>query len=96
VHGPAQTHWRDIDLAAHTVRLFVNDDQVREGTGAAVLGNPLHVLAWLANTLPEYGLALKRGDYVTTGVVCDVYAAQQGERLHADFGMLGSVALSFM
>lgn len=95
VHGAAQTHWQNTDLEAHSVRLFADGVLVREGTGAAVLGSPLNVLAWLANALPEHGLALKRGDFITTGVVCDVYPGQRGETLVADFGTLGSVTLSF-
>jgi 2-keto-4-pentenoate hydratase len=66
------------------------------GSSAKVLGHPLEALAWLANSLGDYGLALRAGDFVTTGVTTDeVYPAKPGERLAASFGMLGEVQLSF-
>ena len=95
VHGPAFAGWRALDLAAHEARLYVDGVEVRSGTGAAVLDHPLNAVAWLANTLPQHGLVLKAGDYITTGVVCDVYPAQAGQSLLADFGVLGRVELAF-
>ena len=95
VHGEPFVTWDSFDLADHEVVLTVNGKEERRGTGAAVLDHPLNVIAWLANELPKYGKRLKRGDFITTGVVCDVYPAQQGDQLIADFGGLGQVALSF-
>jgi len=68
---------------------------VRRGQGSAVLGHPLNVVAWLANELPKQGKQLRAGDYITTGVISDVYLAQPGDQLQADFGLLGSVVLGF-
>ncbi|NJM41083.1 MAG: hypothetical protein HC853_10045 [Anaerolineae bacterium] len=56
---------------------------------------PAVIIAWLANELPNYGKQLKRGDFVTTGVVCDVYPAQQGDTMTADFGVMGRGELAF-
>ena len=95
VHGAPFANWRALDLATHEAVLTVNDSIVRRGTGAAVLDHPLNVIAWLANELPKYGKRLRHGDYITTGVVCDVYPAQKGDRLIADFGALGQARLSF-
>jgi 2-keto-4-pentenoate hydratase len=95
VHGDAVTDWRAIDFAAHRVALYADGAMVREGTGAVVLNGPLNVLAWLANTAPVYDRRLRKGDYVTTGVVCDVYPAERGQTLLADFGAMGSVELRF-
>ena len=83
------------DLAEHGVRLIANGEEVTSGKGAAALGHPLKALAWLANALPQYGLFLKRGDWVTTGVVTGLYYARPGDRVVADFGSLGEVAVSF-
>ena len=66
------------------------------GSGGNVLGHPLEVVAWLANELPRHGLALSRGDFVTTGVTTDeIYPAEAGERLLADFPGIGQVELGF-
>ncbi len=95
VPGEPYPGWRDIDFARHPVTLTVNGAKSFPGSGAAVLGNPLTVVAWLANELPRFGRRLGRGDRVTTGVTTDIYLAQPGDRLAADFGPLGRVALDF-
>lgn len=100
IHGawvPGQPYagWRDIDFARHPVALTINGGQTLTGSGAAVLGNPLNVLAWLANELQRFGGKLRRGDRVTTGVTTDIYLARGGDRLAADFGPIGRVAMEF-
>jgi 2-keto-4-pentenoate hydratase len=88
VTGEPKTDWRSWDFATHPVELIVNDDLRFPGSGAAVLGNPLTVVAWLANELPLFGRKLSRGDRITTGVTTDIYLARPGDRLAADFGPL--------
>jgi 2-keto-4-pentenoate hydratase len=95
VAGNPYAGWRALDFARHPVTLTVNGETTFPGSGAAVLGNPLTVMAWLANELPRYGRRLRRGDRVTTGVTTGIYLAQPGDRLVADFGPLGRVALDF-
>lgn len=95
IHGQAYAGWRDLDLANHVATLTVNGIVQRRGQGSAVLGHPLNVVAWLANELPQHGKQLKAGDYITTGVISEVYLAQPGDQLQADFGILGSVSLAF-
>jgi 2-keto-4-pentenoate hydratase len=95
VAGDPYPDWRDIDFARHPVALVINGERTFPGSGAAVLGNPLNVVAWLANELPRFGRRLRRGDRVTTGVTTDIYLAQPGDRLTADFGPLGRAHLDF-
>ena len=91
----ADPDWRDIDFARHPVALTINGTRTLTGSGAAVLGNPLTVVAWLANELPKFGRRLRRGDRITTGVTTDIYLAQPGDRLAADFGPMGRVEMGF-
>lgn len=96
VHGtPWQGDPRELDLANHRLEARVDGVVVGSGTGAAVLGHPLTVLAWLADELPRYGHRLRAGDLVTTGVCTDVFSAEAGSTVVADFGTLGSVTLQF-
>lgn len=95
VAGDPCPDWQGIDFPSHPVALYVNGAIARTGSGAAVLGNPLNVVAWLANELPRLGLRLRQGDRVSTGITTDVYFANAGDRLKADFGAMGSVALAF-
>ena len=93
--GEPYAAWRDLDLATHDVRLIVNEQVTTQGNGAAVLGHPLNVLAWLANELPKFGGVLKAGERVSTGVCTDVYEGKTGDSVRADFGILGGVDLVF-
>src|SRR5262245_10415474 len=95
VAGAPYAGWRDLDFASHSVALTINGERTLTGSGAAVLGKPLTVVAWLANELPKFGRKLRRGDRVTTGVATDIYLAEPGDRLAADFGALGRVEMSF-
>ncbi len=95
VHGRANSEWREVELADCRVELWVDDVVQRVGSGKNVLGHPMNVVAWLANTLPGHGHRLRAGDRVITGVSTDIYPASAGECIRADFGILGSVELTF-
>ncbi len=95
VKGDAIPTWRAFDLAAQTVKLIVNGQILKEGSGAAVLGHPLNALQWLVETLNAKGLGLQAGQYVTTGVTTGVYEAHAGDRIRAEFGPVGSVSVDF-
>lgn len=95
VLGPAASDWRQIDLPRAKATLRFDDKFIAEGTGAAVLGNPLDALVWLANHLSSRGYGLKAGDAVTTGTVAAVYFAEPGMHVTADFGPIGMVELRF-
>jgi 2-keto-4-pentenoate hydratase len=95
VRGALLKDWRGIDLAAQAVRVTVNGKLVREGSGSAVLGHPLNALQWLANSLNSRGSSLRAGQYVTTGITTEVYMAERGDRITADFGAVGTAELVF-
>ena len=95
IRGEPVTDWRNHDLAAATVSVTRNGELVTTGSGAAVLGHPLDVMAWLGNELPSFGLQLRRGDVVTTGVATDVFEAVAGDTCTADFGPFGTVTVAF-
>lgn len=95
VHGEPVEAWRDLDLGRAGVVVRRNGETITTGTGAAALGHPLTVMAWLADELHEFGTALSAGDVVTTGVTTDVFEADAGDHLRADFAGLGDVELRF-
>jgi 2-keto-4-pentenoate hydratase len=96
VKGTLLADWRGIDLAAQAVRVTVNGRLLREGAGRNVLGHPLRALEWLVNNLSARGLGLEAGQFITTGVTTEVYMAERGDRITADFGPVGSVDLVFV
>ncbi|MDA1100236.1 MAG: fumarylacetoacetate hydrolase family protein [Proteobacteria bacterium] len=95
VYGDEITGIDSLDLADHPVRVRRNGAWAETGNGANVLGNPLHVVAWLANHLVDRGTSLKSGQLVTTGTMIAVNGAEKGDVIEADYGALGSVKVSF-
>lgn len=95
VRGNAVADWRGLDLAGHQVTLRVNGKIERQGTGANVMGHPFEAVRFLANDLARRGRALRAGDVVSTGTAIEVYYAQAGDRVEADFGGLGTCSVTF-
>jgi 2-keto-4-pentenoate hydratase len=70
-----------------------NGEVVDTGAGAAALGDPLEVVAWLANVLGERDLALEPGHLVMTGALHAAVPLADGDHFVAEFDRLGSVGL---
>ncbi len=62
-------------------------------TGAAALGDPVAVVAWLANTLGEVGIGLEPGHVVMTGALHAAVPMHEGDVFRAEFDRLGPVTL---
>ena len=45
-------------------------------------GNPLTAVAWLANTLGAYGIALEAGEVILSGSVVPLEPVQTGDEMH--------------
>jgi 2-keto-4-pentenoate hydratase len=63
------------------------------GAGAAALGNPLAVVAWLANTLGADGIGLEPGHVIMTGALHAAVPMAPGEEYLAEFDRLGSIGI---
>jgi 2-keto-4-pentenoate hydratase len=70
-----------------------NGELVATGAGAAALGDPVDVVAWLANTLSEYGVALEAGHVIMTGALHAAVAMSHGDEFVAEFDRLGRLTL---
>jgi 2-keto-4-pentenoate hydratase len=66
---------------------------VDTGAGAAALGDPVGVVAWLANTLGEVGVALEPGHLIMTGALHAAVPMQAGDVFRAEFDRLGPVTV---
>lgn len=96
VLGPATAApWRSMDLVEHPVKGIVAGKLERDGTGAAVLGDPRVALAWIANELSGLGVPLKRGQVVTTGTCVVPLPIVPGDTVVAEFGPIGRLAIRF-
>jgi 2-keto-4-pentenoate hydratase len=81
----------DVDVRLIGMVLSRNGALVDTGVGAAALGNPLAVVAWLANTLASDGIALEPGHLVMTGALHAALPMRPGEEYLAEFDRLGSI-----
>ncbi len=96
---PAPQAWRGLDLRSHKVQGHVTQANgrqwSREGTGAAVLGDPRVALLWVVNELTRLGLTLQPGEFITTGTCMTPLEIVPGDAVWADFGELGQVSMRF-
>ncbi len=93
VLGPAVSMpWRHIDLSSHVVKGYRNGEQVAEGTGKAVLGDPRKALAWFINEAATYCGGVKAGQFVTTGTCIIPFAISPGDKVTIDYGELGTIS----
>lgn len=95
VHGTWRHDLRSKDLKSHPVAMRINGTLRGNGTGERALGDPRYVLVWLANQQSAQGRGLKSGDIISTGTCTGLDAVQPGDRVDAEFGELGAVAIVF-
>ena len=95
--GPAvEADWRSVDLSTHPVRAAVTGRYAREGSGAAVLGDPRDALTWLVNEVTGLGLDVKASELVTTGTCMVPLEVQPGDEVLADYGPFGVITTRFI
>ncbi|MBY0511359.1 MAG: fumarylacetoacetate hydrolase family protein [Rhodospirillaceae bacterium] len=95
VIGKDRVDPRRHDLAALTVKVTKNGKPLSEGVGAAVQGSPLASVAWLANTLGRYGVALSAGDVVLSGSLVPLEPAKPGDAFSMILSDVGSATIRF-
>jgi 2-keto-4-pentenoate hydratase len=95
VLGPEVSDWRELDLRAAESELWVNGQRAATGRGANVLGDPRAALVSMADQLTRFGTSLRADQVVTTGTTTVPPAIGPSDQVHARFGQLGSVSISF-
>jgi 2-keto-4-pentenoate hydratase len=83
-----------IDTRLVGMVLTRDGELVDTGAGAAALGDPLAVVAWLANTLAPDGIGLEPGHLIMTGALHAARPMQAGESYLAEFDRLGSIGIN--
>lgn len=84
----------DTDTRLVGMTLTRNGELLDTGAGAAALGDPVAVVAWLANVLGENGIALEAGHLVMTGALHAAVPMSPGDVFRAEFDRLGPVTLA--
>jgi 2-oxopent-4-enoate hydratase len=93
--GGRLTPVREFDLRLIGMVFERNGVVVSTGAGAAVLGNPVESVAWLANKLAGYGISLKRGEFVMSGSLVPAQEVKEGSFFRATFDRIGTVSALF-
>ena len=72
-----------------------NGEIIATGAGAAALGSPVNCVAWLANTLGEFGIKLEAGEVILSGSLVPLHTIVAGDSMHLKVGGMGSASVSF-
>jgi 2-keto-4-pentenoate hydratase len=95
VLGGRPTKLTDVDPALIGATLRKNGEIVETGCSGAVLGNPVIAVAWLANKVAQFGVALEPGNVIMPGSCTRMIPVAAGDHVRADFDGLGHVAVRF-
>jgi 2-keto-4-pentenoate hydratase len=96
VLGGSMTPIDGLNLRYEGMVAEVNGEPVGSGAGVEVLGNPATSVAWLANKLAEFGLALCPDDIVLSGSIIRMIEVVAGQAVRATFSRIGSVGARFL
>lgn len=75
--------------------LYINGAVRMSGTGAAVMGNPISAVAWLARKLHHFGVGMDAGHSILSGSFTSALRVRAADTITADFGALGQISLGF-
>lgn len=94
VGGP-MTSPHGIDLRLEGMVISINGEVRGSATGVEVLGDPLSLVAIIANKIGQYGGALKAGMFLMTGSIVSALPVSPGDDLVVEFTRLGNVSVRF-
>ncbi|MEH0975331.1 fumarylacetoacetate hydrolase family protein [Micromonospora sp. CPCC 205546] len=95
VLGTTPRRLAEVDLRLCGMVLERAGEPVSVGAGAACLGNPLHAVQWLAQTMARSGDPLRAGDVVLSGALGPMVPVTPGAAYEARISGLGSVRVCF-
>ena len=96
VLGSEELDPRTLDLPNLKMTVYKNGAVHSEGLGSAVQGNPLTAVAWLANTLGEFGIPFKAGEVILSGSLVPLIPVVAGDRMVLDIEGLGGCSCNFV
>ena len=96
VLGKNEVDPRDYDLPNLKMKIYKNGEFHSEGLGSAVQGNPLTAVAWLANTLGEFGIPFKAGELILSGSLAPLIPVVAGDEMSLEIEGVGSCSCKFV
>jgi 2-keto-4-pentenoate hydratase len=96
VLGGQMTPLDGLNLRYEGMVAEVDGEPVGSGAGVEVLGHPAAAVAWLANKLAQFELALHPGDIVLSGSIIRMLEVKAGQAVKVTFSRIGSVGARFV
>ncbi|MCU1717682.1 fumarylacetoacetate hydrolase family protein [Pseudomonas sp. 5P_3.1_Bac2] len=94
--GQQRINPRETDLAKLELVMLKNGEEVGRGFGSAVQGHPAAAVAWLANTLGEFGIPFRKGEIILSGALAPLIPVAPGDAISLTLGGLGESSLRFV
>ncbi|MAZ87133.1 MAG: 2-oxopent-4-enoate hydratase [Cellvibrionaceae bacterium] len=91
VCGEEKIDPNSVDLPELAVKVYKNSELISSGKGSAVQGNPLTAVAWLANTLGEFGIPFRAGEVILSGSLVPLEAVIAGDKMHMELEDQGRI-----
>jgi 2-oxopent-4-enoate/cis-2-oxohex-4-enoate hydratase len=96
VLGRDEVDPREYDLPGLKMSIYKNGELHSEGLGSAVQGDPLTAVAWLANTLGEFGIPFEAGEVILSGSLAPLIPVEPGDRMSLEIGGIGGCSCQFV
>jgi 2-keto-4-pentenoate hydratase len=92
-----ESAWEPVSmrLSEASVEVYLNGVSQEKASGAEVMGDPVASVAWLANKLAEFDLALEAGMRVMSGSFTKQYRIKRGDHIESRFTPFGAVSVAF-
>jgi len=85
-----------IDFVGCRIQVEKNGRVLSEGQGSAALGSPLICVAWLANTLGQYGIPLQAGEVILSGSLVPLEPVKAGDAMTMTIEGIGGAEVRFI
>ena len=95
VLGDWVPYHKDIELPTARATLTLNGIEIDTGVGAAVMGDPVVAVAWLANVVAGFGTEILPGQFVMSGSFTSASFVHPGDRAFTTITGLGDVSVTF-
>lgn len=94
--GPSVEDWQSGGFEDVEVQVTINGIVVGTGQASAFTNGPTGSVRFLLENLAQRGIALKQGDWISTGAVSGVHQVREGDRVEASFGPLGTITCTIV
>jgi len=96
VLGDDKVDPKDLDMASLEVIVTKNGQEISRGLGSSVQGAPQNAVAWLANTLGQYGIPFEAGEVILSGSLVPLEPVVKGDSMNMTIAGFGSCDVEFV